>query len=78
MIKKKSEIRELQDNLYRKVLTKKQENGYEIIEGIYKGKKVTQKRKIKDNKEYHGFGGYRGKSGPKNDFKEIFTNKREN
>lgn len=47
MIRKKSEIRELQDNLYRKVMMKKQENGYEIIEGIYKGKKVTQKRKIK-------------------------------
>lgn len=47
IIKKKSKIRELQDNLYRKVMSKKVENGYEIIEGIYNGKKVLQKKKLK-------------------------------
>lgn len=47
IIKKKSKILELQDNLYRKVMTKKIENGFEIIEGVYNGKKVVQKRKIK-------------------------------
>jgi len=31
LIKKKSKIRELQDNLYRKLTTKRIENGFEII-----------------------------------------------
>ena len=39
----------MQDNLFRKMLQKnmKIENGYEIIETIYNGKTVIQKRKIK-------------------------------
>lgn len=48
VIKRKGKIRELQDTLYRKVMTKKVENGYEIIEGVYNGKKVIQKRRVQE------------------------------
>jgi hypothetical protein len=49
IIEKRSVIREMQDNLFRKMMQKnvKIENGFEIIETIYNGKKVIQKRKVK-------------------------------
>lgn len=77
LITKKSKIRELQDNLYRKVMTKKVEDGYEIIEGVYNGKKVIQKRKVKP-KSYNEWNFGKGKNSECNDFKEIFLNKRKN
>ena len=44
MIAKRSVIREMQDKLFRKMMQKnmKVENGFEIIETIYNGRKVTQ------------------------------------
>ena len=72
MIAKRSVIREMQDKLFRKMMQKnmKVENGFEIIETIYNGRKVTQKRKIKEeNSNGYGFGMKKGKM--KNDLNRI-------
>ncbi len=62
----------MQDNLFRKMMQKhvKIENGFEIVETIYNGKKVTQKRKIKEKNQTIGFAPLR-KDKMKNDFGNI-------
>lgn len=68
----------MQDNLYRKIMQKsvKIENGFEIIQSIYNGKKMIQKRKIKEENWFNGFGGFK-KGKMKNDIR-VFTNFGEN
>lgn len=64
MIEKRSVIREMQDNLFRKMMQKnvKVEDGFEIIETIYNGRKITQKRRIKEeNSNSFGIGMKKGK-----------------
>lgn len=63
----------MQDNLFRKMMQKhvKIENGYEIVQTIYNGRNVVQKRKIneKDSDRY-GLGRMR-KDKMKNDMTKI-------
>ena len=55
----------------------KVENGFQIIQTVYNGKKVVQKRKVKDNKNHH-FGVGLRKDKMKNDFGSIcFGEERE-
>jgi hypothetical protein len=60
----------MQDKLYRKIMQKntKIEDGFEIIETIYNGKKVIQKRKINQLPFANGF----SKNKMKNDIK-VYT-----
>lgn len=55
----------MQDNLFRKMMQKhvKIEEGFEVIETIYNGRKIIQKRKVKDenNSSSFGFGIKKGK-----------------
>ena len=73
VIEKKSVVRELQDNLFRKMMQKhvKVQNGFEVIETIYNGRKVTQKRRVKTKEDSkYGFGPLR-KDKMKNDTSKI-------
>lgn len=62
----------MQDNLFRKMMQKnvKIENGFEIVETVYNGRKVIQKRKIKEqNSNNFGLNMHKGKM--KNDVASL-------
>jgi hypothetical protein len=66
----------MQDNLFRKMMQKNTiiEDGHEIIETIYNGRKVVQKRKIIDKSGgYYGLGALR-KGKMKNDVSSFNFN----
>lgn len=62
----------MQDQLYRKVMknTTRIEDGYEVVEGIYGGRRVVQKRRIQLKEDIHS----KKNKKMKNDYEDLISN----